>query len=182
MMLIAAGAALSGCGPSEQGKPPQQNAAASTETGVTKLDRSHKGTPMADVSFVNGEGEKTSLAEIGGGKPLLVNLWATWCAPCIKELPTLDRLSATANAPVRVAAISQDMGPHASVEAFLKSHKIANLETYQDKDMTLSGALKAEVLPTSILFDGKGREVWRYVGDLDWTSPQAAKLLAEAKS
>ncbi len=46
--------------------------------------------------------------------------------------------------------------------------------------MSLSGAMGAEVLPTTILFDAKGREVWRYVGDLDWTSPEAAKLLAEA--
>jgi thiol-disulfide isomerase/thioredoxin len=182
MILMAGGATLAGCGRSEQGKAPQGNAAASSETGLTKLDRSHKGTPAPDMSFVNGDDEKTSIAQIGGGKPLLVNLWATWCAPCVKELPTLDRLSGTANAPVQVAAISQDMGPHASVEAFLTSHKITNLESYQDKDMALSGALKAEVLPTSILFDGKGREVWRYVGDLDWTSPQAAKLLAEAKS
>ena len=77
-------------------------------------------------------------------------------------------------------AVSQDMAPHASVVAFLEAHKIRDLGAYQDPKMGLSGALGAEVLPTSILFDANGKEVWRYVGDLDWTSPEAAKLLSEA--
>jgi len=66
------------------------------------------------------------------------------------------------------------------VVAFLESKRIRQLEAYQDSKMGLSGALGAEVLPTSILFDAQGREVWRYVGDLDWTSEEAAKLLSEA--
>jgi thiol-disulfide isomerase/thioredoxin len=113
------------------------------------------------------------------GKPLLVNLWASWCAPCVKELPTLDRL-ATSNAAVRVLAVSQDMGPHASVVAFLDQHKIADLEAFQDPKMALSGGLGVEVMPTTLLYDAQGREVWRYVGELDWTSGEAARLLAEA--
>ena len=116
------------------------------------------------------------------GKPTLINLWASWCAPCIKELPTLDQLARTNGGRFNVVAISQDMAPHASVEAFLKAHQITTLKGYQDPKMALSGALDAEVLPTSILFDATGKEVWRYVGDQDWTSPAAAKLLAEAKT
>ena len=171
---------LAACGRGEQQQAPRQQPAATDQQSVTKLDRSHKGTPMPDAAFTNGDGEQTSLTDIADGKPLLVNLWASWCAPCVKELPTLDKLSQAAGSPVQVAAVSQDSGPHASVEAFLNSHKIANLESYQDKDMHLSGALNAQVLPTSVLYDAKGREVWRYVGDLDWTSAEAAKLLAEA--
>jgi thiol-disulfide isomerase/thioredoxin len=110
-----------------------------------------------------------------------VNLWASWCAPCVKELPTLDQLARTRK--VQVLAVSQDDGPHASVVAFLQAHKIATLEPYQDPKMGLSGALGPDtVLPTSILFDADGKEVWRYVGDLDWTSPEAAKLLSEASA
>jgi hypothetical protein len=97
----------------------------------------------------------------------------------VKELPTLDRLSQSKGA-IHVVAVSQDMAPHASVVAFLEAHKIQNLVAYQDSKMDLSAGLDAPVLPTSILFDAQGREVWRYVGDLDWTSPEAAKLLAEA--
>lgn len=178
MTLIAA---VSACHPRAPQKPAQDNGAAATEPGMTKgIDRSHKGTAAPGADFVNGDGEQTTLAEIADGKPLLVNLWASWCAPCVKELPTLDRLSQSAGAPVKVAAISQDMGPHPSVEAFLATHRITNLEAYQDSGMALSGALNAQVLPTSVLYDAKGKEVWRYVGDTDWTSPEAAKLLAEA--
>ena len=81
-----------------------------------------------------------------------------------------------------VVAISQDSAPKASVQAFLDDHKIRNLGLFQDAQMGWSGALGPDtVLPTSILYDASGKEVWRYVGDLDWTSPEAAKLLAEAK-
>ena len=79
-----------------------------------------------------------------------------------------------------MVAISQDHGPHVGV-AFLKSHGLRDLGAYQDSDMGLSGALGPEaVLPTSILIDANGREVWRYVGELDWTSAEAARLLSEA--
>ncbi|HEX6073024.1 MAG TPA: TlpA disulfide reductase family protein, partial [Sphingomicrobium sp.] len=115
--------------------------------------------------------------------PVLVNLWATWCAPCVKELPTLDRLSQShaKDGSLGVIAVSQDMGPQPSVEAFLARLKVGDLGAYHDPKMSLSGWLGPDtVLPTSILYDAKGREVWRYVGDLDWTGPEAAKLLSEA--
>src|SRR5207302_10478724 len=164
-------------------KPAQQTAnesAPSAEAGPQKgVDRTHKGKSAPNVAFNNPDGDETSLAEFSG-KPVLVNLWATWCAPCVKELPTLDRLSQSGQ-DVAVVAVSQDSGPHASVEAFLAAHKIVNLAAYQDSKMGLSGGVGAEVLPTSILFDAQGREIWRYVGDLDWTSPEAARLLAEAQ-
>ena len=131
-----------------------------------------------DAAFNDPDGGETSLAEFAG-RPVLLNLWATWCAPCVKELPTLDRLAAEQER-ADVLAVSQDSGPHASVEAFLASHKIVNLGAYQDSQSSLSGALGPDtVLPTTILFDAKGKEVWRYVGDLDWTSPEAARLIAE---
>jgi thiol-disulfide isomerase/thioredoxin len=162
-------------------KPAQQAANESapiTQAGPVKgPDRSHKGTPAPTATFNDPDGKQTSLAEFSG-KPMLVNLWATWCAPCVKELPTLDRLSGAKR--IAVVAVSQDSGPHASVDAFLASHKIVNLDSYQDPGSRLSGALGPDtVLPTTILYDAQGKEVWRYVGDLDWTSPDAARLIAE---
>ena len=68
-----------------------------------------------------------------------------------------------------------------SVDAFLAKLKVEDLGSYQDPKMGLSAAIGPDaVLPTSILYDAQGREVWRYVGDLDWTGPEAAKLLSEA--
>lgn len=165
------------CGDAPRQEPTNEAAPTATAGPVKGVDRSHKGKPAPATTF-DDEGREARLADFVG-KPLLVNLWASWCAPCVKELPTLDRLSQT-NDSLRVLAISQDTGPRASVHAFLQSHKIGSLSPYQDPKMGLSGALGAEVLPTSILYDAQGREVWRYVGDLDWTSAEAAKLLSEA--
>jgi thiol-disulfide isomerase/thioredoxin len=158
--------------------PANQTAAAAPEAPGKGADRSHKGQAAPATSFNDPDGNATSITAFAG-KPTLVNLWATWCAPCVKELPTLDRIAQSENGKLNVVAISQDMGPHASVEAFLKSHQIVALDSYHDPKMALSGALNAEVLPTSILYDAHGKEVWRYIGDQDWTSAAAAKLLAE---
>ena len=177
--IILAFSLLAGCH-KQQPRQPANEAAPSVEAGPPKGgDRTHKGSAAPDAAFDDSDGEQTSLAELSG-KPTLVNLWATWCAPCVKELPTLSELAKTRNGTLQVVAVSQDSGPHPSVVAFIDSHAAA-LAPYQDSKMALSGALGPDtVLPTSILYDAKGREVWRYVGDLDWTGPEAAKLLSEA--
>jgi thiol-disulfide isomerase/thioredoxin len=180
LVITCALIALAACQkPAEQAS--NEAAPAGQPGSIKGVDRTHRGQPAPDVTFNNPDGGQISLDRFKG-VPVLVNLWATWCAPCVKELPTLDRLSQShdKDGSLGVAAVSQDSGPHASVVAFLQSHKIVSLGAYQDSKMGLSGKLDAEVLPTSILFDAQGREVWRYVGDLDWTSPEAAKLLSEA--
>jgi thiol-disulfide isomerase/thioredoxin len=177
LLISCALLALAACQKPE--RQPANGSAAEAEAGPVKgVDRSHKGKTAPDVSFNDPDGEQTSLATMTG-KPVFLNLWATWCAPCVKELPTLDRLSRSQKG-IEVVAVSQDMAPRASIEAFLEGHKIGDVAAYQDPKMALSGALGAEVLPTSILYDAQGREIWRYVGDLDWTSAEAARLLAEA--
>jgi thiol-disulfide isomerase/thioredoxin len=162
-------------------KPAQQpanEAAPTSEAGPHKgVDRSHEGSEAPDASFSTRDGKPVSIAKLKG-QPMLVNLWATWCAPCVKELPTLDKLAQSGR--MNVVAVSQDDGPQASVDAFLKKLNVS-LAAYHDPKMALSGALGPDtVLPTSILYDANGKEVWRYVGDLDWTGPEAAKLLSEA--
>ena len=155
-----------------------QGSAVTPEAPGKGADRSHKGQAAPTTAFNDPDGRATSLKAFAG-KPTLVNLWASWCAPCVKELTTIDRLAQSKDGKLNVVAISQVMAPHASVVAFLKAHKIATLKSYHDPKMALSGALNAEVLPTSILYDADGKEVWRYVGDQDWKSAGAAKLLAE---
>jgi thiol-disulfide isomerase/thioredoxin len=132
---------------------------------------------MPDAKLFNADEEKAPLSE-AAGKPVLVNLWASWCAPCVKELPTLDALSRKPGAP-KIIAVSEDVGERPSVEAFLESHGIKNLEAWRDPDMALSGALHVQVMPTTVYYDASGKEIWRYTGDLDWTSEEATKLLAE---
>ncbi len=142
------------------------------------VDRSQAGKPAPAIAFKDGDGQETTLAAFAG-KPLLVNLWATWCTPCVKELPTLDALADRPGAPL-VLALSQDTAPAADVQAFLAKRRIA-LEAYQDADMAVSGELGATILPTTVLYGSDGREIWRYTGDLDWTGPEAGKLLNEAR-
>ena len=162
-------------------KAPEDRAVEEAVGPVKGLDVRHKGQPAPDAIFSDPDGGEISLADFRG-TPVLVNLWASWCAPCVKELPTLDKLSRAhaIDGQLGVIAVSQDNGPPASVKAFLAKHKIEDLGAYHDPNMGLSGALNAEVLPTSVLYDAEGREVWRYVGDLDWTGAEAAKLLAQA--
>jgi len=144
-----------------------------------KLDRSHAGKPAPDTEFLDPDGEKTTIADYAG-KPLLLNLWATWCAPCVAEMPTLDALAAR-EPNLRVLAVSQDVeGQEVKVAGFFEERKLSRLEPYRDPQLGLMTALGAAVLPTTILYDGRGREVWRMTGAADWTGAEAAKLLAEA--
>ncbi|HEU5481511.1 MAG TPA: TlpA disulfide reductase family protein [Sphingomicrobium sp.] len=142
------------------------------------VDRSRAGEPMPDVGILDSEDETATLLA-ASGQPVLVNLWASWCAPCVKELPTLEAMSRSKEAP-RVIIVSVDIGPRASVDAFLEKHDVAGLQSWRDPNMALAGALGVQVMPTTIYYDGSGREIWRYVGDLDWTGAEAARLLAEA--
>lgn len=182
LLIPLAVLALAGCSKPQPQQPANETATPAEVGPVKGVDRSHRGKPAPEAVFNDPDGGEISLAQFRG-VPTLVNLWATWCAPCVKELPTLDRLSQShaKDGALGVVAVSQDTGPHPSVVAFLESHEIRDLGAYQDSKMALSGGLGPDtVLPTSILFDAEGREVWRYVGDLDWTSPEAAKLLSEA--
>jgi thiol-disulfide isomerase/thioredoxin len=178
LLIGCAALALASCQKPQQNQTNESAAAVAPEVQGKGVDRTHKGSPAPDKAFNDSDGNETSLKAFAG-KPTLVNLWASWCAPCVKELPTLDKLAQVQTGKMNVVAISQDDAPHASVEAFLKTHKIATLGSFQDPKMGLSGSLGAEVLPTSVLYDAQGREVWRFVGDQDWTSAAAAKLLAE---
>mgnify|MGYP000023421745 CR=1 FL=1 len=174
LLWIAPLLALAAC-QSEPAAPGDKVEAGIAQPGVS---RAQAGKPAPDTIFANPDGEETSIADFAG-KPVLVNLWASWCVPCVKELPTLERLR-DSNTAIEVIAISQDMGPAASVAALLDKHELGEFAAYQDSKMALSGALGAEILPTSILYDAEGREVWRYVGDLDWAGAEAARLLGEA--
>lgn len=155
---------------------PDEAGTAAAPTATIGLERSHKGSPAPTVSFAGPDGKPVTLAAFKG-KPVLVNLWATWCGPCIVELPTLQTLAASNK--VRVVAISQDSQDPAKVPGFLKAHGAPAIAPYVDSKMALSLAYQAN-LPTTILFDSAGKEVWRWNGGNDWSGAPAAALIAEA--
>jgi thiol-disulfide isomerase/thioredoxin len=179
LLLGLAAPMIAGC---DRQKPEAPQAPAADAESGKGIDRGHKGEAAPTVKFKNPDGGDFDLGEFKG-RPVLVNLWASWCAPCLKELPTLQELEAThaKDGGLGVIAVSEDMGPQGSVEAFLGERDIGRFAAYHDAEMKLTDALGIQIMPTTILYDAQGKEVWRYVGDLDWNGTEAAKLLAEVR-
>jgi thiol-disulfide isomerase/thioredoxin len=144
-----------------------------------RLDRSHAGTPAPEVIFQDPAGEAVTLADFRG-KPLLLNLWATWCAPCVVEMPSLDQLAGREKG-LKVLTVSQDLNGEAKVAAFFAERSFNRLEPYLDPELLIMRALRISTLPTTILYDEEGKEVWRMTGREDWTGTRAASLLKEAE-
>jgi thiol-disulfide isomerase/thioredoxin len=144
------------------------------------LDRSHAGTAAPSFTFENGEGQPITMAAFRG-RPVLVNLWATWCPPCIVEMPSLDKLALREGDALQVVALSQDLDGRALVTRFFGERQFRALEANLDPQMEYMTRLRLGTLPTTILYDANGREVWRMVGVADWESERIARLLDEAE-
>jgi thiol-disulfide isomerase/thioredoxin len=176
LALLLLPLALAGC---HKPAPDSRQTGAEAPVPLGKADRSHAGQPGPQTEFLDPDGQSTNLAELEG-KPVLVNLWATWCAPCVQEMPTLDKLAAAEGGKLQVVAVSQDMGGPEKVDAFFAKQKFSTLEAYRDPKLQLMRDLGVEILPTTILFDAEGREQWRVSGPLDWQGAEAAALVKEA--
>ena len=156
------------------------SAAAAPKSLDAKIDRSHAGKDAPDFIFSGADNKDVSLADFRG-RPILVNLWATWCGPCIAEMPTLDRVAARyGKAGLAVLAVSQDMGDAAEVAAFFAKRKLPNLALYRDPENQLGFYYATGLLPTTVLYDREGREVARVAGAMDWSGKQAEALIDEA--
>lgn len=119
--------------------------------------------------FADATGAKHKIADFKGHY-VLVNLWATWCAPCVSELPALAKLQATVPG-LKVVAVAEGHDQAAAAPAFLKSHKIAELGTYLDTDMALLKDFGAYGLPATVLIDPNGKEIANAQGPGQWASP-----------
>lgn len=142
------------------------------------FDRTHRGEAAPAHPFTDLSGKAATLADFRG-KPTLVNLWATWCTPCVRELPTLEALAVREGGRLNVVALSQDMTP-GKVAPFVAARGFRALKVRIDPGMAWVPAITA-TLPTTILYDAAGREVWRVAGDLDWAGDAAKKAIAEAR-
>ena len=148
-----------------------------TDEVIGTLDRKHAGESAPAIAFQAPNGAKTGLADFRG-HPVLLNLWATWCAPCVKEMPTLDALSVTLGDSVTVLVLAEDSA--AKVDPFFQKAGFKKLQPYIDAESQFSLTLGLN-LPTTILYDSNGKEVWRMLGSMDWTGQTARELIAEAK-
>ena len=134
--------------------------------------------PAPAVSFVDLAGNPASLSEFNG-KVVLVNLWATWCEPCLREMPSLERLQSRLGDKIVVVAISEDRGGSKTVEPFVGKLGLKSVKIYLDPKSAVERAFKVQGLPTSFLIDREGRVLGRVEGAAEWDKP---KLLGVLKS
>ena len=163
---------------SEEAAQPEEAAVAGGElSGI--LDRSFAGELMPVAELVDPEGETLALHETRG-TPVLLNLWATWCAPCVVEMPLLDELAADLQGQVRVLTVSEDMQGAEAVVPFFEARDLDNLPRWMDPQNELAIAFGGgAALPLTVLYDAEGREVWRVMGGYDWASADAREAIVQ---
>lgn len=136
---------------------------------------------LAEARFFDSSGQETGL-EAYLGKVVLVNLWATWCTPCIAELPSLENLQIEyGEQGLQVLPIALDRDKDAAaLAAFLAKHKITKLSTWQDKNRAVMGKWGYEGLPTSILLDRKGGIIRVFEGPYIWDKGEPLEAVKSA--
>jgi len=133
--------------------------------------------PLPEITFRDGSGKGLSLAAFRG-KVVLLNVWATWCGPCRREMPALDRLQAKLGGPgFTVAALSIDRKGIEVVRPFYKEVGIRNLAIYISSSGKATGQLAVTGLPTTLLIGRDGRELGRLVGPAEWDAPKMVEFL-----
>jgi len=132
--------------------------------------------PAPELAFAGRDGTKLRLADFRG-RVVLVNLWATWCGPCVREMPSLDRLQAKFGDRLLVLAISEDRGGANVVEPFLEKLALTRLAIFLDAPGAAQQAFKVRGLPTSFLIDGAGRILGSLEGGAAWDAPDMVARL-----
>ena len=171
---------LGGCDrQSEEPAQPQENIAVPDAAILTGTpDYTFAGQAIPDAEVTDPEGNSFTLSDAEG--PVLLNLWATWCAPCVTEMPLLDELSAETGDDLRVTTVSMDLQGAEAVEPFFAQHGLPNLPRWMDTENALGRAFGGGPgLPITVLYDSEGEEVWRMLGAYDWDSAEARELIAE---
>ncbi|CCQ74738.1 TlpA disulfide reductase family protein [Magnetospira sp. QH-2] len=157
---------------------PATGLAGERESGLHKLVRTVPPRPVPDIPFLDGSGKQRSIAEFRG-KVVLLNFWATWCPPCIREMPSLNYVQAMLKEEgFVVLALSQDRGKknQEKARAFLKEKNLTSIDLYFDDKSTLAKKVGARSLPMTLLVDKQGNEVARLLGTAEWHHPDSVAL------
>lgn len=135
--------------------------------------------PQPDVAYVDAEGEEVRLSDYRG-QVILVNFWATWCGPCVEEMPALDRLQAELGGEdFQVVTVSLDRGMEEVID-FFERMELENLPIIHDSNLASFSRIQTPGLPTSILYDRQGREIGRVTAPAEWDSEDAETLIRAA--
>jgi thiol-disulfide isomerase/thioredoxin len=128
------------------------------------------------ISLADTSGHSVELSELRG-KLVLVNLWATWCEPCLREMPSLERLQSRLGERIAVLAVSEDRGGNKTVEPFIAKLGLKSVKIYIDPKSEVGHAFGARGLPTSFLIDREGKVLGRVEGAAEWDSPKILGVL-----
>ena len=131
------------------------------------------------VAFSDGKGNSLTLADFRG-QGVVVNLWATWCGPCVHEMPSLNRLqAAVADEGIRIVAVSSDREGIATVEPFLSEYGLDRLDPYMDPQGAFTRSLNGRVLPSTYILNRDGEIVAQYIGPAEWDAPELVAAVRE---
>lgn len=180
LLVGGIGIYVAGRRPDNNAAPPRAIAAAPSDPGLAAYIAHPSPEALPDIAFEAEGGAARSLHDFKG-KIVLLNLWATWCVPCRKEMPSLDALqSSLGSDKFEVVALAVDHAGAAAAQKFLTEAKATHLKLYVDPTGRLGGPLKVVGMPTSLLIDGTGRELGRIIGPAEWNSDAAQALIAKA--
>ncbi|MEN3975199.1 TlpA disulfide reductase family protein [Emcibacter sp. SYSU 3D8] len=176
--IVLSAALYVGCG--ETGNPETGTAPALQPVGqVEDFEVAAEPRPVPELAFKTVGDRDVTLSDFRG-KTVLLNFWATWCAPCKVEMPSLDRLQAQLGGDkFAVVAISSDRAGKRAVDPWFDEEGF-KLERYYDPKNAVGMGLGVTGLPTTILLDAQGRELGRMLGDAEWDSPEAVALVKQA--
>lgn len=151
---------------------------ADLKTGdMKKLVLHSNAKPVAQTVFFDQSGTELTLSDFQG-KTTVLNLWATWCAPCREEMPSLSELQTTLGGDdFQVVTIATMRNSPTAIDAFFDGINVENLPKHQDPKGMLARNLSVAGLPATLLIDEDGNEIGRLVGDAHWSSPDALAMV-----
>lgn len=152
-------------------------ASAMREGDMRKLNFHSTAIDTTDVTFIGEDGSEMTLDDYAG-KHVVLNFWATWCAPCRKEMPHLSALQTTMGGDdFAVVTIATGRNPRPAMERFLADIGVDNLPLHTDPRQALARDMGVLGLPVTVILDPQGREIARMQGDADWSSDNAMAIL-----
>jgi thiol-disulfide isomerase/thioredoxin len=132
--------------------------------------------PAPAISLAESSGQTIELSDLRG-KPVIVNLWATWCEPCLREMPSLERVQSRFGERIAVLAVSEDRGGDKTVDPFIAKLGLKSVKIYIDPKSEVGHAFAVRGLPTSLLIDRNGMVLGRVEGAAEWDSPKILGVL-----
>lgn len=161
----------------ESGDPKSASLAPEITGQMQNFELGKSTRPRPTFTWMNAKDETVSLADFEG-KVVLLNFWATWCSPCIRELPSLNRLQAQLGGDKFVlVALNIDRAGKPVASKMARRLKLDALDLYMDPSLKSSRVLGVKVMPSTFLFDRLGREVGRMEGVAEWDAPEAVSLM-----